>query len=57
MTVAMYGLTVVFGVWAALAHLGFAGWIDPLGLLASLLAISLLVIMLISAKRGLFRPR
>ena len=57
MTWAMYGVTVVLGVWGAAAHLGFARWISPLGAINALLIAQLAAIFLVSAKRGLLRPR
>jgi hypothetical protein len=57
MTWAMYGVTVVLGVWGAAAHLGFARWISPLGAINALLIVQLVAIFAVSAKRGLLRPR
>ena len=57
MTVAMYGLTVGLGLWAAAAHLGFAPWISPLGVINALMISQLVAIFYVSAKRGLMRPR
>ena len=57
MTVAMYAATVVLGVWGAAAHLGYAEWITPLGAVSTLLLLQLGAIIVVSAQRGLFRPR
>ena len=57
MTWAMYALTLLLGFWGAAAHLGFARWIGPLGLINALLIVQLVAIFAVSAKRGLLRPR
>jgi hypothetical protein len=57
MTWAMYALTILLGIWGAAAHLGFARWISPLGLINALLIVQLVAIFAVSAKRGLLRPR
>ena len=57
MTVAMYVLTALIGVWAAAAHLGYADWITPLDMISALLIVQLGSIIIVSAKRGLLRPR
>ena len=54
---AMHLTLILFGLWAALAHLGRLAWIEPLGLLAGLLVIELGAIMWVSARKGLLRPR
>ena len=54
---AMYAVLTLFGLWAALAHLGYVAWIEPLGLLAALLAIQLGAAFWVSGRRGLLRPR
>jgi len=54
---AMYAVLAIFGLWAALAHLGYLAWIEPLGLLAVLLAVQLGAAFWVSARRGLLRPR
>ncbi|WP_310468823.1 hypothetical protein [Sphingomonas sp.] len=54
---AMHVTLILFGIWAAFAHLGDLAWIEPLGLLAGLLAIELAAIMWVSARKGLLRPR
>jgi hypothetical protein len=54
---AMYAVLTIFGLWAALAHLGYLAWIEPLGLLAALLAVQLGAAFWVSARRGLLRPR
>ncbi len=54
---AMYAVLTLFGLWAALAHLGYVAWIEPLGLLAALLDIQLGAAFWVSGRRGLLRPR
>jgi hypothetical protein len=53
----MYAVLTIFGLWAALAHLGYVDWIEPLGLLAALLAIQLGAAFWVTGRRGLLRPR
>lgn len=48
---------LLFGGWAALAHLGYAEWVAPLTLLAGLVLIELLAIMWVSARKGLLTER
>ena len=57
MTVALYSITALIGVWAAAAHLGYARWITPLDTISALLIVQLGAIIFVSAKRGLLRPR
>jgi hypothetical protein len=54
---AMYAFTALLGIWAAAAHLGYAGWIRPLDMINALLIVQLASIVIVSARRGLFRPR
>lgn len=53
----MYACTILLGLWAAASHLGYAGWIDPLGLLSALLIIQFGTMMIVCAARGLLSPR
>ena len=53
----MYVSMTVFMIWGSLAHLGYAPWISPLGMVGGLLAIQLLVIFVVCGRRGLLRPR
>ena len=53
----MYACLVVFTIWGSLAHLGYAPWITPLGMVSALLAILLIAIFAVCAKRGLLKPR
>ena len=48
---------IVFGSWAALAHLGFVAWIAPLALVAGMALLQLLAIFWVSGKRGLLVPQ
>jgi hypothetical protein len=43
----------LFGIWAALAHLGFAAMFSPLAFVCGVLAIYLLAIFWVAGKRGL----
>jgi hypothetical protein len=43
----------LFGIWAALAHLGFAAMFTPLAFVCGVLAIYLLAIFWVAGKRGL----
>ena len=54
---ALYASIALFGSWAALAHLGFVAWIEPLGLISGLLLLSLGSIFWVSARKGLLHPR
>lgn len=55
--VAMHICVVLFGGWAALAHLGYVSWIAPLGLLGGFALIELAAIFFIVGKRGMLMPR
>jgi len=48
---------VIMAVWAALAHLGYAPWVDPLGLISGAALLHLFAIFAISGQKGLMRPR
>lgn len=48
---------LLFGGWAALAHLGYVGWIAPLGLLAGFALIQLAAMFWVVGRRGLLMPR
>ena len=48
---------VILAVWATLAHLGYADWLEPLGLIAGASLLHLCAIFWISTKKGLMRPR
>lgn len=48
---------VLFGGWAALAHLGMVTWITPLAFLAGLALLMLLSIFCVSGRRGLLSAR
>ena len=48
---------VLFGGWAALAHLGYAKWLGPLPFVAGLAMIQLFAIFWVAAKRGMMMPR
>ena len=52
-SLAMQSSFVIFGGWAALAHLGFVEWIGPLALISGLALLQLLAIFWVSGKRGL----
>ena len=54
---AMHICVLLFGGWAALAHLGFVSWIAPLGLLGGFALIKLAAIFFIVGKRGMLMPR
>jgi hypothetical protein len=56
-TVALYVLSALFGGWAALAHLGFVQWVDPLTFVAATAAIQLLSAFIVVGKRGMLMPR
>jgi len=48
---------LLFGGWAALAHLGYAQWITPLGLLSGLALVQLAAIFWVVGERGMLMPR
>ena len=48
---------LLFGGWAALAHLGYAQWITPLGLLSGLALVQLAAIFWVVGRRGMLMPR
>ena len=54
---AMHVCTLLIGGWAALAHLGYVGWIAPLGLLAAFSIAQLGAIFWVIGKRGMLAPR
>jgi hypothetical protein len=54
---AMHVSLLLFGVWAALAHVGYVQWITPLGLLAGFALLELGAIFWVVGKRGLLVPR
>ena len=54
---AMHISVILFGGWAALAHLGHVEWIAPLGLLGGFALIELAAIFFIVGKRGMLTPR
>jgi hypothetical protein len=56
-TVALYVLSTLFGGWAAVAHLGFVQWVDPLTFVAATAAIQLLSAFIVVGKRGMLMPR
>ena len=53
----MYACLAIFTVWGSLAHLGYAPWITPLGMVSALLAIMLLAIFAACGVRGVLLPR
>ena len=54
---AMYACLTIFTLWGGLAHLGYAPWITPLGMVAALMAIQLVTVTVACAVRGLLKPR
>jgi membrane associated rhomboid family serine protease len=54
---AMHLSLLLFGGWAALAHVGYVQWITPLGLLAGFALLELGAIFWVVGKRGLLVPR
>ena len=54
---AMNASLLLFGGWAALAHVGYVQWIPPLGLLAGLALLELGAIFWVVGKRGMLVPR
>lgn len=55
--IAMNATLLLFGGWAALAHVGYVQWITPLGLLAGLALLELAAIFWVVGKRGMLVPR
>ena len=53
----LYASMALFGIWAALSHLGYIAWVEPLAMISGLLLISLAAIFVVSARKGLLRPR
>jgi hypothetical protein len=54
---ALHVSLLLFGGWAALAHLGYVEWIAPLGLLAGYAMIQLAATFWVVGRRGLLMPR
>ena len=54
---ALHVSLLLFGGWAALAHLGYVEWIAPLGLLAAYAMIQLAATFWVVGRRGLLMPR
>lgn len=48
---------LLFGGWAALAHLGYLSWFGPLGFLGGLALLQLVAVFVVVARRGLMQPR
>ena len=48
-----YAILLLAGGWAALAHLGYVGWISPLAFVAAIPLLLLVTIFVIAGKRGL----
>ena len=48
---------VLFGAWAALAHLGYAAWVTPLGFIAGLAMLHLVITFAVVGQRGMLVPR
>ena len=53
----MYASLAIFIVWGSMAHLGYAPWITPLGMVSALLAIMLAAIFIVCGVRGVLKPR
>ena len=53
----LHSSLVLLGGWAALAHLGYVEWLDPLALISALALLELIAIMVVSTRKGLMRPR
>ena len=53
----MYASLAIFIVWGSLAHLGYAPWITPLGMVSAMLAIMLAAIFAVCGLRGVLTPR
>ena len=56
-SLAIHFALLLFGGWAALAHLGYVEWIAPLTLFASLVLIELVAIMWVAGRKGLMTER
>ena len=54
---AMYACLLIFTIWGSLAHLGLVAWISPLGLISTLMLVNLVAIYVVTARRGMLRPR
>jgi hypothetical protein len=54
---ALYLSFLLFGGWGALAHLGYVGWIAPLGVLAGFALLQLAAMFWVVGRRGLLMPR
>ena len=52
-----YATLVLFGGWAALAHLGYVAWISPLAFVALIIILQLLTAFIAVGKRGMLMPR
>lgn len=48
---------ILLGGWAALAHLGFVGWVTPLALISILALLLLVAIFIVATRKGLMTPR
>jgi hypothetical protein len=55
--VTLHVAMLVFGGWAALAHFGFADWVTPIGFVATLAMIQLVVSFAVVGRKGLLTPR
>jgi hypothetical protein len=55
-SLALQASFVIFGGWAALAHLGFVDWIEPLALVAGMALLQLLAVFWAAGKRGMMVP-
>ncbi|GAA4743511.1 hypothetical protein GCM10023264_05900 [Sphingomonas daechungensis] len=52
-----YATLVLFGGWAALAHLGYVPWISPLAFVSLLIILQLLTAFIAVGRRGMLMPR
>ena len=55
-SLAMQATLVIFGGWAALAHIGLVAWLGPLGLVSGIALLQLIALFWIGGKRGLMVP-
>ena len=55
-SLAMQATLVIFGGWAALAHIGLVTWLGPLGLVSGIALLQLIALFWIGGKRGLMVP-